>query len=270
MREYGKLAPQFWTGETGKELREAGPLTQVIACYLVTCPSATMLGLYYIPLPTLCHEVGCSLQAARKALRRLSEAQFAYYDSTSEYVWIPNMARFEVGATLKPDDKQVVGIKKALQALKHTPFYNEFLSRYTDLYHLSDLSAIEAPSKPHRSQEQEQDTPRGGVSAELELTPDDLQHMWNAMPGLKPCKELDADIKTSIRRRLREHPTREFWVARLEQIRSSKFLTGRVNGTQDPFYATLDWIVKPANLGKLLRGNYDSVQTPKEKERLPL
>ncbi len=148
MRDYGKVAPQFWTGETGKRLRSAGSQVQVVALYLLTCPSSTMLGLYYLPLPTLCHEVGCPLQGARKALRSLSEMGFAFYDETSEFVWVPNMARFQIGESLKQGDHRIVGVTKALQGLKNAPFFNDFLARYQEAFHLNSISPIEAPPKP--------------------------------------------------------------------------------------------------------------------------
>src|SRR5437899_9218726 len=74
VREYAKVAPQFWTGETGKRIRALGRDAQVVALYLVSSPSSTMLGFYYLPIPTLCHEIGISRQGALKALRSLSEA----------------------------------------------------------------------------------------------------------------------------------------------------------------------------------------------------
>ena len=73
MREYAKVAPAFWTGETGRHLR-GDANAQRVAFYLMTCPSANMIGLYYLPLPVLAHEIGISLQGIfegpSKALRR--------------------------------------------------------------------------------------------------------------------------------------------------------------------------------------------------------
>jgi len=151
MREYGKIAPQFWTGGTGKTIRAAGPQVQVIALYLVTSPSATMLGLYYLPLPTLCHEVGCTMQAAQEALRVLSRADFARYDELTEFVWVPNMARFQISENLKTGDKRVTSIIKALEGLKHTPFYEDFLKRYQRAFQLNGAGPTDTPSMPLRS-----------------------------------------------------------------------------------------------------------------------
>ena len=39
-----------------------------------------MTGLFYLPIPTIAHEIGLPLERASKALRSLSEVGFAFYD----------------------------------------------------------------------------------------------------------------------------------------------------------------------------------------------
>lgn len=187
MRAYGKLAPQFWTGETGKTIRAAGPQVQVIALYLVTSPSATMLGLYYLPLPTLCHEVGCSRQAAQKALGVLSRADFARYDERTEFVWVPNMARFQIGENLKPGDKRIAGIIKAIEGLKHTPFFEDFLIRYQRIFQLDGADPTDAPSMPLRSPSEAKSRNRSSRTEagarDLSPTVDrEFERFWNLYP----------------------------------------------------------------------------------------
>jgi len=161
MRDYSKVSPLFWTGTTGKQIRKMGRDAQVVALYLLTCPSSNMLGLYYLPLPTLCHEVNIKNEGALKTLQRLSEAGFAHYDTASEHVWVVEMARYQIGDTLDEKDNRVKGIKNELKSLCKVVFYNNFLEKYKAVYHLEDVSPYEAPTKPLRSQEQEQeqDTP---------------------------------------------------------------------------------------------------------------
>jgi hypothetical protein len=70
MRDYAIAHSRFWTGDTGKLLRRLGRDYQVVGFYLFTCHNANMIGLYYLPLPTLCHEVGgLTLEGASKVLR---------------------------------------------------------------------------------------------------------------------------------------------------------------------------------------------------------
>lgn len=157
MREYSKFSSLFWTGETGKKLRASGRDAQLVAAYLMTCRSANWLGLYYLPLPVLCHELSLSDKGALEALRRVSEADFAYFDAPSEHVWVPEMASHQIGDQLEPGDKRIKGIAKDLEAFRKTPYFNGFLEKYRSAFHLETVSPSEAPSKPLRSQEQEQE-----------------------------------------------------------------------------------------------------------------
>lgn len=161
MRDYAVVSPLFWTGETGKRIRKLGPRCQTIALYLVTGPQSNMLGLYYLPIPTLCHETGSPSKGALEALRRLSEAGFAHYDEGTEYVWVVEMARWQIGEQLKDGDNRIKAIKNELEKLTKIPFYNAFLKRYQGPYHLNGVKSPESPSKappkPLRSQEQDQE-----------------------------------------------------------------------------------------------------------------
>lgn len=159
MRDYAKVSPAFWTGDTGRLIRAAGRDAQVTAFYLLTCPSANMIGLYYLPLPTLCHETGLTSKGALKALQRVSEADFGLFDPPSEQVFVREMAHHQIGPSLAPADNRVKGVIKEWQAMHKSPFYLDFWHRYRDAYHLpkptratvSDgrkQSPFEAPSKP--------------------------------------------------------------------------------------------------------------------------
>ena len=157
-RDYAKITPSFWTGETGRRLRGDSE-AQLIALYLVTCPHANMIGIFYMPLPLLCHETGSPLEGASKALRRLSEAGFAYYDETTEHVWIPEMATYQVGETVKPGDNRRAAVQKMVKGCKSL-FVNDFIEKYGEVYGLERQapskplgSPLEAPPKPESSEQ---------------------------------------------------------------------------------------------------------------------
>ena len=50
MREYAKVAPTFWTGKTGKDIKRRGIEGVVMATYLMSSPHSNMLGLFYQPI----------------------------------------------------------------------------------------------------------------------------------------------------------------------------------------------------------------------------
>jgi hypothetical protein len=295
MRDYARVAPQFWTGTTGKVLREAGREVQVVALYLITCPSANMIGLYYLPLPTLCHEVGIPLQGARKALRRASEGGFAYYDEAAEHIWVPEMARFQLGEQLKPGDNRIQAVIRELLAAKSSRFAQEFYDKYRERFHLPDLPKLkplrspwEGPSEPLRSQEQEQEHEQkqeqeqdvGATAPSLETRPDRREaeslgeHSWPspevlvalynsaAPPECSKVTKLSAGRRTKAKKYLDLFPDRDFWEKAIAEIGLSTFLRGHRNGTgHEGFKADLDWLLSNGkdgteNVVKVAEGRY--------------
>lgn len=107
----------------------------------------------------------------------------------------------------------------------------------------SSSSSKEDPPTPRRESE--------------ELTPECIQADWNKISGVKTCKALGKTIKDRIRTRLREYPNQTWWTHLFAQVSASDFLCGRTTGKDGPFHASLDWMLSPKNLDKILAGNYD-------------
>lgn len=156
-RDYSIVRHTFWTGETGRKIRRAGSDAQRVSFYLITCQSSNMIGLYYLPLPLLCHELDMEEEAACKALSRVCETGFCLWDAPSEHVFVIEMAAHQIGEPLDVKDNRVKGILREWQSMRKSPFYKDFYNRYADSYHLPVVMAQQAPSKPLPSQEQEQD-----------------------------------------------------------------------------------------------------------------
>jgi hypothetical protein len=104
MRDYGKVSPKFWTGDTGKAIKKKGANAVIVAVYLMTSPHSNMLGLYYQPVLYMAHETGLGIEGASKGLAECIEAGFCVYDEASEMVWVIEMATYQIAAELKPDD----------------------------------------------------------------------------------------------------------------------------------------------------------------------
>lgn len=156
MREYGKVAPSFWTGSTGRTLRKL-PDVQRVAMYLITSPHANMLGAYHCPPIYIAHEVGCSLEGACKALAMLQQEGFLTWDESTDYVWVREMARWQIAEALKPGDKRVINIVAEFEKLPQGPIRAGFFQRYRAPFHLPDRlapsqgashGASDAPCKP--------------------------------------------------------------------------------------------------------------------------
>lgn len=185
MRDYAQVSPRFWTGITGKALR-GHQEAQIVAFYLMTCPGSHMIGMYPLALPTLCHETGLTIEGASKGLKRLIEGGFAHYDSAAEVVWVPEMARFQMGETLnvgkKGPDNRIAMTERELENYRHCSFFDSFIDKYEQPFKLkvarNKPRGLQAPSKAlgshEHEHEQEQDheheqekaSPRQAGSAE--------------------------------------------------------------------------------------------------------
>ena len=161
MREYAKLSPRFWIGETGKAIKERGIEAQLLATYLISSPHSNMVGVYYLPLYFITHETGMSAKTVTKALQHLIELDFCTYDEEHEYIYVHNMARFQMAESLNPRDHLVTNVNNSFQAFPKLKCLQNFFDKYRTRYHLKKRQdvqcSIEAPSEMLLSQENEQD-----------------------------------------------------------------------------------------------------------------
>jgi hypothetical protein len=142
MRNYAMISPLFWTKGSGKKLR-GHKEAQIVAFHLMTSPAVTMIGIYHLSLPMICHETGLTPEEALKGLTKCAEPgiDFAYWDEDEELVFVPALARHQIGAALKAKDHKVKGVLRALAPFKEHRFYQLFLERYSDVYHLGEEGA---------------------------------------------------------------------------------------------------------------------------------
>jgi hypothetical protein len=85
---------------------------------------------------------------------------------------------------------------------------------------------------------------------------------WNllAIETLIPeIQHLTETRKIALRLRLKEIGGLEGWYSVLDKIRAGPHLTGR---NDRGWTATFDWVLKPANLTKIMEGNYDDRHQP--------
>lgn len=196
MRDYAKVSPHFWTGSTGKQLRQC-PEAVVVSMYLMTCPHANMLGLYYMPLLYVAHETGLGMEGASKGLQWACNAGFCSYDESTEMVWVHEMARFQIADKLKDTDKRSIGVQNEYNSLPSNPYLVSFYDKYSLAFCMTvkrentakNSIPKEAPSKPLASQEQEQEQEQENTHTN---TGAENSNSWN--PDLE---QLEAILKTT-------------------------------------------------------------------------
>lgn len=144
--KFAKIRPIHWNGPEARYARSQGQTVQLVWHYLLSGPNFEWLGIYHLPLPLLAHETGCDPEGALEALRRLSHGGAAYYDELTEEVFVPSMARTHIGETLKENDNLLKAIKKRLEEIRSSRFFNHFLDIYAIPYHLENVARSTAES----------------------------------------------------------------------------------------------------------------------------
>lgn len=271
MRDFSMFRATFWTGETGRALRKLGRDYQLLAAYLFTGPTANMIGLYHLPIALIADHLGWSKEGACKALRRVCETGFCFYDEVREEIWLPEMAAQQVGTHLDRKDKRVVGIAREWESMRKSSFYKGFYERYKDAFHLPEPTPerrpIEGAYKPHRSQDTDtgQDIGQGqgqdhghdhhppnpppgggGIAALIER--------WNRIPGVAQAKEATDKRKNAYRQRA-QHAD---WLQKLDEALRKVAASSFCRGSGDKgWVADLDWFLRPDTVTKILEGKYD-------------
>jgi hypothetical protein len=171
LRSFGIIAPQFWTGRTGREIQAAGPDAVIIATYLMTSPHSHMCGLYYVSKQYIVYDTGRPMKSVEKALQQLAtlpSGAFAVYDEASQHVWLPEMMRWQLGGPLKPNDGRIIAIIKWYQALPRVPFLKSFFNRYR-----SELPGLELREylDPEKGRDKGGDSPPPIYTPDPDLVP---------------------------------------------------------------------------------------------------
>lgn len=179
MRDYGIVSPRFWIGETGRKLRSM-PYAQRVAMYLLTAPASEMTGVYYCPVATILNDVGLpseslardhegALKAVIEALKALQSLDFCEFDFDSEYVFVKEMARWQIAEKLKPTDNRVKGIIKTVESMPE-PMRSRFIARYNDDFSLGFEVEKRKKMKPLRSPSEARNRSRNRILIRMFLT----------------------------------------------------------------------------------------------------
>lgn len=94
----------------------------------------------------------------------------------------------------------------------------------------------------------------GNCPARAALPVSEVVSLWNSIQGLPRAESTTGPIEKAIARRIQEHPSLEWFSDIFHRVSRSDFLSGR----KSDFAATIDWVLGPKNLAKILNGNYDN------------
>jgi hypothetical protein len=138
MRQFFKKLPTLYAGTTGRQIRQLkGTKTLakdafILADYLMACPAANQYGLYILEPEIVTVHLPLTVPEFETAVAALEELDFARYDEPTRWVWVKEMAAYQLGAPLKPQDNQVASVKRWYAAAPKNPFLGVFFDRYAE------------------------------------------------------------------------------------------------------------------------------------------
>ena len=281
--EYSKMHHTFFTGKTGKAMR-GKMASQVVAGYLIYNPHTNMWGVYYLPKSLIAYELGHSEAIIDKALKHLMEIGFCYYDNETEYVFVVEMAHWQVGE-LRGGDSRISMVNKTYTKMVDNPFLGMFYDRYKDELQLTcerrghectiDTRPVDetltSPLRPCVSvtatvlvpslslEVEEQKIVEEVVVVERKFAddPQNLVDLWNqtAPSRYNRVNTVTPQLTSRIKKALKNYPDRKAWEEVIERISLSDFL-------RDKKWLDLNWVVKVSkgeeieNYAKIMNGNF--------------
>ena len=132
-RSYAKIFTGKWRSRSFRTLR-GNPWAIVLQDYLMSCPASEMSGVFYMPKYLIEGELGIPHDELENAIKILEEADFCrFYDD--EYVFVFNMARYQIADALSPDDNRWKSLMRDIEEMPDN-IRREFIIRYNDDFNL--------------------------------------------------------------------------------------------------------------------------------------
>ena len=250
MREYGRVYIGFWTSSTIRALSDDG---RTLALYLLTCPHNTIIGAFRLPAAYACDDLGWDTERFKKGFKTLEEHGFAVYCRRTQWVWIVKF--LEWNGPENPNQKKAA--EKALLSMPDTCFAERLRNPSPTLTEPEAGTGTGTESK----------SPSGDSSAAKSADPcphaDIIAAYHDALPQLSRVRDWTPARQQALRSRWREKPDRQtlgWWKEFFAYVAQSDFLTGRSASRpgQAPFECDLEWLVKSANMVKVLEGKYEN------------
>jgi len=177
MRDYGKVHSTFWSSGTIGALSDDG---RMLALYLMTCPHATIVGVFRLPDGYACEDLKWTSERVCEGFAELFANGFANRCETTKWVWIRK--HLDWNPPENPNQRKAVA-KIAESIPDECGWKPDFMRKFNgsdDPSSPEKSNPCETLAKPFANQEQEQEqeqkqkqekekAPRAGASAVADL-----------------------------------------------------------------------------------------------------
>jgi hypothetical protein len=136
---YARTYVDFWTGNTGRQMRQFPAAVRELAHFLYSGPGVVSWGLFYKPIEQIAHDTGRQPKQIDDAMKTLAGLDFAYYDAPTEFVWVKQMAANQHRPLpLKSGDNRIKAVRRWYAGLSPNPFLGPYFDHYDVGLRLSD------------------------------------------------------------------------------------------------------------------------------------
>lgn len=152
MRDYGKVHTAIWSSTDFRGLTEDG---RALALYLLTCPHATIAGVFRLPDGYVSEDMQWGCERVSEGFRDLLSKGFATRCEATKWVWV---RRYLAWNPLENPNQRKAARKLAEQVPRNCAWRHEFLSEEGSTLGIQPLqNPSETVQQPLLNQEQEQE-----------------------------------------------------------------------------------------------------------------
>lgn len=257
----------FWTD---RKLEDFSPEDRLFMLWLLTNPATSQLGIYEISIKQAATELGYSRDSVKVMLDRFSRVYgiIIWSEDTGE-VAVKNYLRHSIIKGGKPvedclmkDIKAVANKDLVRQVFRHLRKYddlNETVSKIVSIYlkndNENDYENENDNDNDDSYPESYHDSSNPPADVRKSYDYEGVRELYNTICKSFPkCTKLSDARKKAIRGRFSAGYSMEDFRNLFEKAEKSDFLTGRSSS----WSASFDWLIKDANMAKVLDGNYDN------------
>lgn len=264
------VSTDFWNDD--KVIDDFSPEDKYFMLYLLTNPHTTQLGIYELNTKQAAFELGYSIEAVKVLIDRFHNKYgiIKRSEETNE-IAIANYLRHSIVKGGKPVEDL---LKKEILKVKDTSLISYSFGRIKKYNDLNDtvIKIVESYLNDNEIQndnENENDNDNDndndvsstvrctnrGTNRQNSINYQQIADMYNNTCVSFPCLTSISDSrKKAIRARLNTYSIEDF-----ERLFVKAEESGFLKGQNDRNWtATFDWLIKDANMAKVLDGNYDN------------
>lgn len=262
------ISTGFWSDD--KVIDNFSPEDKYFMLYLLSNPHTTQLGIYELNSKQAAFELGYSVEAVKVLMDRFQNKYgiIKRSEQTNE-IAIANYLRHSIIKGGKPVEdllkKELLKIKDrslinfSFNRIKKYNDLNETVIKIVESFMNDNDNDNEIQNDNDNDNDNDESSTVRGTNRQESINYQQIADMYNDTCASFPrLTSISDSRKKAIKARFKTYSVDDF-ATLFQKAEDSEFLKGK-NGRD--WSATFDWLIKDANMAKVLDGNYDNKNQP--------